>query len=139
MFGTAGTCSARTCRSGSATVISAPRTKHSRIGRAIPFAFPRDAPIPCPIGVMERSTPSVNIPIPMIRRNAPKEKRTITPGANGAIVTLSSSTMAVMGRTENRDSLIFSMSCGLICTDLLLSAAGPRRQLFIKSITDTGD
>ena len=57
MLGTAGICSARTWRSGSATVISAPSTKHSSTGSAICFERLRDTPMPWPMGVIDMSTP----------------------------------------------------------------------------------
>ena len=110
MLGTAGICSARTWRSGSATVISAPSTKHSSTGSAICFERLRDTPMPWPMGVIDMSTPRVNTPMPPISSRAPKRKRTMAPGSSGAMVMDSRNTMAVMGRTEDRDSLIFSMS-----------------------------
>ena len=67
-------------------------------------------PMALPMGVMDISTPRVNIPTPTINRNEPKRNMTNTPGVRGTMVMLSAMTMAVMGSTEDRDSLVFSSS-----------------------------
>lgn len=54
------------------------------------------------------------MPVPAISSSAPKQNSTIVPGVRGAMVILSSNTIAVIGRTEARDSFTFSSSCGLI-------------------------
>ena len=60
------------------------------------------------MGIMERSTPTVNRPMPRISISAPKVNMSIVPAFKGEMVTLSSSTIPVIGSTEARDSLIFS-------------------------------
>ena len=112
----AGTCSASTVRSGSAMVISIPSTRATLRGIAIWRARLMYAPIPLPMGVMDMSTPRVNTPTPTISSREPNRNSTSAPVVRGTMDTLSSSTMAVMGRTEERDSLIFSNSCGLMRT-----------------------
>ena len=114
VLGMASTCWARTVRSGSATVMMTPSTKAAARGTAIWRERLMYTPMPLPIGVMDRSTPRVNTPRPTIRSTAPKRNSTSVPGVRGTAVMLRSSTMAVMGRTEDRDSRIFSNSWGLI-------------------------
>ena len=67
-------------------------------------------PMASPMGIMDMSTPRVNRPIPTTSSTAPKRKSTMVPGVRGATVMLITITMAVMGSTEARDSLIFSKS-----------------------------
>ena len=128
----AGTCCANTVKSGSATVISIPSTKATVSGAAICLARLMVTPMALPMGVMDISTPRVNIPTPTMSRNAPNRNSTNTPGVRGTIVTLSASTMAVMGNTEERDSLIFSSSRELIRTDgsFLIPIPGRRKNFF---------
>ena len=66
--------------------------------------------MPSPMGIMDMSTPRVNSPIPTTNSTAPKRNSTMVPGVRGATVILMISTMAVMGSTEAKDSLIFSKS-----------------------------
>ena len=54
------------------------------------------------------STPTLNSAIPKINISAPKQNITVSPELNGAIVTLNSSTTAVIGSTDASDSRIFS-------------------------------
>ena len=63
---------------------------------------------PSPIGVIDTSVPSENNAMPTISSTAPVKNSTIVPTGIGVIVTLSSSTMIVIGRTDDTDSLIFS-------------------------------
>ena len=72
-----GTVSARTCKSGSATVTATPRAKlTTRISGRF-FVFVMAVPILFPIGVMEISAPRENIPIPKITSSAPRRKHNI--------------------------------------------------------------
>ena len=109
-LGIAGTCPASTVRSGSATVMSIPSRKAAARGRSLLLARLMVTPMALPIGVIDISTPRVNIPTPTISRKEPKRNSTSTPGVRGTMVMLSARTMAVMGSTEDRDSLIFSIS-----------------------------
>ena len=77
------------------------------------------APIPSPIGVMETSVPSENSAMPTMSSAAPVKNSTIVPTGIGVIVTLSSSTMIVIGRTDDTDSLIFSFKILFILDPLL--------------------
>ena len=113
-LGMAGTCPANTVRSGSATVMSIPRRNAAARGSSLCLARLMVTPMALPMGVMDISTPRVNIPTPTINRNEPKRNMTNTPGVRGTMVMLSAITMAVMGSTEDRDSLIFSSSWGLM-------------------------
>ena len=66
-----GTCSASTCRSGSDMVIMLPTRKHmsrisqKRLDRVV------SEPTYWPIGIMARSAPSVNRPMPAISSSVP--------------------------------------------------------------------
>ena len=95
------TCPARTERSGSATVISRPIRKQT-ISRMLAFLLlVRPSPMNLPIGVMARSAPRLNIPIPTMSRKAEMPKTVIsrpvrvTSGVRERI-----STMIPTGRTE---------------------------------------
>ena len=63
------------------------------------------------MGVMDISTPRVKKPMPPMSKMAPNRNRTNVPGSRGAMEMERRNTMAVMGRTEERDSLFFSFSC----------------------------
>ena len=67
--------------------------------------------MPSPMGIMAMSTPMLNSPTPMISSRAPARKSIREETGMGARVRLSTSTMAVMGRTEVRASRVFSLSC----------------------------
>ena len=110
MLGTEGNCSASTCRSGSAMVTTKPSTKQTTSGITTRRALLICTPMPSPMGIMDMSTPRVNSPIPTTNSTAPKRNSTMVPGVKGATVILMISTMAVMGSTEAKDSLIFSKS-----------------------------
>lgn len=100
----AGTWLARTCRSGSATVMITPIRKlmatmiHTFLERVIslPTASPR--------GIMDISEPRENSPMPTISRRLPTRKAIMALLDTGVTVKHSSRTMAVMGSTEVRDS-----------------------------------
>lgn len=115
MLSTEGSCSASTCRSGSAMVTTTPRTKQTSSGSSTRLVLLICTPMPSPMGVMDMSTPRENSPMPNTRSIAPNRNKTMVPGVSGAMVTLMASTMAVMGRTEASDSLIFSSSSSLCC------------------------
>ena len=113
ILGIAGTCSASTCRSGSAIVIMTPKTKLNKMGQITFLNLLISIPMPSPMGVMARSAPNVNTPMPKIKRTAPNRNNTNVPAETGAMVMLKTSTIAVIGSTEARDSNIFSFSCFL--------------------------
>ena len=119
--GTAGTCLANTCKSGSAMVMMIPRIKHTITGIRTFFTLLNSAPIPSPMGIIDISTPNVKNPIPIINNKAPKRNKVKIPGVKGAKVMLSSNTMVVMGNTDETDSTTFSRKSSL-CPMLLLSA-----------------
>ena len=62
------------------------------------------------MGIMARSTPNEKSPTPTMSSRAPTRKSIREDTGMGAIVKLSSSTMAVIGTTEDRASSIFSLS-----------------------------
>jgi hypothetical protein len=97
--------------------MSIPSRKAAARGSTRRLARLMVTPMALPMGVMDISTPRVNIPTPTISRKEPKRNSTSTPGVRGTMVMLSARTMAVMGSTEDRDSLIFSISWGLIRTE----------------------
>ena len=129
--GTAGTCRASTCRSGSAMVTTAPIKKQIA---ATPASFqppPSLRPIWSPMGIMAMSAPSEKKPIPTISMPAPSKNSTIVPLGMGASVKLSASTITVMGSTEESASDIFSLSfffnkCTSLSVLRLVRAAGTR-------------
>lgn len=61
------------------------------------------------MGVMDSSVPREKKAVPTISMTAPTRKSTSVSSGMGSMVMLSSSTMAVMGRTEVRASLSFSL------------------------------
>ena len=91
-------------------VTTSPRMKHTTRGITTRRALLIFTPMASPMGIMDMSTPRVNRPIPTTSSTAPKRKSTMVPGVRGATVMLITITMAVMGSTEARDSLIFSKS-----------------------------
>ena len=107
-FGTDGTCSASTCRSGSEIVMIAPSkkeppiTSHSFLDRVSP------APIRSPIGVIASSAPSVKNIIPASSSTAPIKNSVKSPVGSGAIVKHSSSTITRIGATAFSASSSFS-------------------------------
>ena len=111
MSGTAGTWFASTCRSGSAMVMKAPIKKTmGRMGQIERFPIRTTSPpTPSPIGIIAISAPRENSPMPTMSRMAPSRNITRVPtGISGARVKLNSSTMAVMGMTEDKDSKVFA-------------------------------
>lgn len=106
MLGIDGTCSARTCKSGSAMVINAPKIKQTTSGIIIFLHLLICIPIPSPKGCIDISEPIVKRLIPANKRRVPKINRTRIPVSNGEIEMLSKITIAAIGRTEEMDSLI---------------------------------
>ena len=122
-LGTPGTCSASTCKSGSETVTITPTknetssTTHSFLLRVMA------APTCSPMGVMAKSVPRVNMPMPTTSRAAPTKKASIASVGAGASVTHSASTMAVIGSTDASDSFHFSYIMLRCCPRRFLSCA----------------
>ena len=110
MLGMLGIWWASTCRSGSAMVITTPRMKHTSSGMPMRLRLASSTPTPSPMGSMDMSTPRVNRPMPATRSTAPNRNKISAPGVRGAMEMLSSSTMAVMGMTDDRDSFVFSIN-----------------------------
>ena len=71
-------------------------------------------PMPWPKGVMEISAPSWKKPMPTMRSTAPVKNKASVPTSIGTSVTLSTSTMIVMGSTLVRASRVFSLSFSFI-------------------------
>ena len=110
MLGTAGTCPARTCRSGSEMVIMKPSKKAVIMIRARLRLFVRADPTRSPMGVMDISAPRVKNIIPARIRTAPMRKHKRMLGEMGAMEKHKASTMQMMGRTAWRASCHFSVS-----------------------------
>ena len=107
-FGMAGTWVASTVRSGSATVIMIPIIRQIKITSQSFFDFVKCAPIPSPIGIIDISAPREKKPIPIMSRKAPVKNSMMVPIGIGAIVILSNNTIAVIGRTDDSASFVFS-------------------------------
>ncbi len=117
---TMGVCSARTFRSGSATVTSTPIRKQTGRIKAIFLDFVRRAPIFSPMIIIDVSAPSVNIPMPTMSKIVPtKKEKNISP-LSGTTVTDSKKTTAATGSTAPKDSFIFSIR--FFCINRLLSS-----------------
>ena len=104
MFGTPETCSARICRSGSEMVTRIPMIKLISAISQIFFDFERVEPIFAPKGCIDISAPMVNTARPTTRHSVPNKNKKKVEGVRGATVIPSNSTMAAMGRIENKDS-----------------------------------
>ncbi|CAK7066145.1 MAG: hypothetical protein DELT_03127 [Desulfovibrio sp.] len=108
IFGTEGTWSASTCKSGSAMVMAMPIISATTTSSPSLRVLVSWEPIRSPIGIMAMSAPREKSAIPTIRSSAPTRKSAIVPPVMGATVKLSSKTMAVIGRTDTRASLNFA-------------------------------
>ena len=83
----------------------------TRLMRAMNHSFRERViaePTSLPIGVIARSVPSVNSPMPKISIIAPIIKEIRMSVGTGTTVKHSTNTMAVIGRTEESDSFSFS-------------------------------
>lgn len=108
MFGTEGTRSASTCRSGSEIVMIKPSRKDRTM--TTPSFFVRVIAVPTrsPIGVIAISAPEVKNIIPIRISTVPIKKQSRILGEIGAMENESSSTMATIGRTARRAPIHFS-------------------------------
>ena len=106
-----GTVCARTCRSGSATVMAKP----GRTPRISGIFFVRVSAVPIllPMGVMDCSAPRENSPIPTTSITAPIRKHSSRSGRIGVTMRHSRSTMTAMGSTDSAASTIFSLTAVL--------------------------
>ena len=77
----------------------------------------------------DQATGPITVPFIMALGVGLASVRSDKNSTSGTMLILSSRTMAVMGSTDERDSLIFSMSCGLIRTERLLSSSALDRPL----------
>ena len=114
-----GTLAARTCKSGSATVMAAPSRKlTSRMTprRRLLVSF---APIRLPMRDMDISAPSVNRPIPAMSSSEPIRNASISPASTGTSSRQTTSTIAVTGRTEAAASRSFSVRIRLCIGSLI--------------------
>ena len=110
MFGTPGTCSASTWRSGSDSVISIPTTKPIR-EMTYSLRLHVIAPPTCSqIGVIAISVPSVKSPMPKIKSTAPKMNASSALFDTGIIKKQIRKTKMVIGKTDESDSLHFSFN-----------------------------
>ena len=108
LSGMAGTCFASTCKSGSATVTTAPSKKLSTATICQRRMLPTCVPMASPSGIMEISAPSEKKPMPTTSSTAPAKNSSSVPSGIGATVMLSTSTIPVIGNTEDNASRIFS-------------------------------
>ena len=99
-----GALAARTCKSGSATVIAIPRIKLKESISQSLRDFVIFAPIWLPICIMERSAPRVNSAIPKIIITEPTRNESISPLLTGTKNIQSAATISVIGKTESTDS-----------------------------------
>ena len=109
--GTDGICAASTVRSGSAIVTSTPMRKQTGMSTDSFLDLVRWEPMRSPIGIMDRSAPSVNSPMPAMSSTAPSRKSQKVPAGSGESSRWISTTIPVTGSTEESDSLIFASSC----------------------------
>ena len=105
---------ASTCRSGSAMVMIVPSANATSTISSTFSRFASVLPTPSPSGVMDISAPSWKNPMPTISSTAPVRNSASVPISIGTSVTLSTSTIRVMGSTLERDSLTFSFSFSFI-------------------------
>jgi len=118
--GTAVNCLASTCKSGSATVTAKPIKKHRKTIIIIFFEAEIDRPTSVPIGIIDKSVPREKKPIPTISITEPKRKSISIPAGIGArFVKLRISTIKVIGKTDEIDSLIFCFNNSFMITPLL--------------------
>ena len=107
------TCSASTDKSGSATVMSTPITKHTDTSSSRRRDLARPEPTCSPIGVMARSAPRLNSPMPPIRKTAQIAKTISCLGVSETSgVNDTASTISVTGKTEANAS--FSLSSKIL-------------------------
>ena len=102
------TCPASICKSGSAT-----ETKNPSSNPAIPtiqifLLLTIAEPIKEPIGVIPMSTPTNKTANPRTINNPPSRNLPNVTGSRGTKVKFSSTTINVIGNTENKASFIFS-------------------------------
>ena len=110
LFGMDCTCPARTCRSGSEIVISAPKTKPAARMSGM-FRVPVSAPpMRLPIGCMDSSAPSVKNIMPITSSRLPKRKVSSVPLGTGTMVRESTKTIRAIGMTAPSASFSFSLS-----------------------------
>ena len=117
-----GTWVAKTWRSGSETVTTTPIRK---LTETTTQSFRDPAiwdPACSPMGVMAVSAPRVKNPMPTMSSTAPAKKARRMSTGSGARVRQRTSTMAVMGSTEDRASRTFSPRT-------VFTAPAPVRQL----------
>ena len=108
IFGTEGTCSASTCKSGSEIVMIRPSRNESTT--TMPSFLVRVIAVPTrsPIGVIAISAPAENSIMPTSSSAAPIRKQSRMLGEIGAMVKESSSTMQTIGSTARTASIHFS-------------------------------
>ena len=106
------TCVANTVKSGSAIVIKSPKAKHTTNKSVSFFDLVKPEPIWEPIGVIARSAPKLNKPIPNINKQAEIEKTTISLKVKLTRgVKFNKITINVIGNTEIKDSRTFNQNC----------------------------
>ena len=104
-MGKAGTCVARTVKSGSAMVMTAPIKKPAPMRKGkLRFCVMR-APTISPMGVMEISEPSVKSAMPKMSTTALRTNSSKVGPFRGVMVKASASTISAMGATDNTASL----------------------------------
>ena len=120
-LGTEGTCSARTCKSGSDMVIINPMIKLIRMTINTFLDFVMMEPTRSPIGVIDISTPTLKKSMPTINRTAPTRKVIRILGGIGAMEKHNINTIAKIGKTAFRVSVSFSLNfdCNKISSTFL--------------------
>ena len=98
-LGTALTCPANTCRSGSEMVMINPSKKDTRMMTNTFRLLVRQDPTRSPMGLMETSAPRVKNIIPARINMAPMRKHSRMLGETGAIKKHRISTIQIIGRT----------------------------------------
>jgi len=87
-----------------------PMTKQAKTISGSFLDFARWAPAFSPIIIMDISTPSVKKPIPTVKRVAPTRNSISGSRGMGVMVMHRINTIHVTGRTDDKDSTIFSFN-----------------------------
>ena len=129
-FGMEGTCPARTCRSGSDTVMIKPSRKERETISVSFLLFVMQVPTFSPMGVMESSAPSVKNIMPRTSRTAPIRKHKRILGEIGATEKQRMRTITMIGSTATSASRNFSIS---LSRKMIFVRKGPPRFMRIKA------
>ena len=120
-LGMEGTCSAKTCKSGSDMVMINPMIKLIRIITNTFLDLVMMVPTRSPMGVMDISTPTLKNNIPTVNSVAPMRKVIRMLGGIGAIVKHNNNTIAKIGNTAFKVSVNFSWNLERVDCNLCIS------------------